>query len=183
MVRVIFALIYTALLLGANAAAADVAKAQTLQTGEMRKLLFHPKAQPVAQKPLVDLNGAPQDLSPHQGQWVVLNFWATWCAPCRKEMPSLDKLALAMQGRNLLVLTVATGPNPVPAITAFIAETDLKNITFLRDPTSQMARAMGVMALPVTLLINPQGQEVGRLIGDADWAAPNAIAFFEALTS
>ena len=174
------AVLYTALAATANA---DMSDLEALRAGDMRKLQIHSASRPAPDTVFLHADGSELRLSDYRGKVVVLNFWATWCAPCRKEMPSLDKLALAMQGRNLLVLTVATGPNPVPAITAFIAETDLKNITFLRDPTSQMARAMGVMALPVTLLINPQGQEVGRLIGDADWAAPNAIAFFEALTS
>ncbi|MEZ7813268.1 MAG: thiol-disulfide isomerase/thioredoxin [Paracoccaceae bacterium] len=181
MVRVILSLLYTALLLGANAAVADVPQAQALQAGDMRKLVFHASPKPMTNSPLVDLMDATQYLSRDQGRWVLLNFWATWCAPCRKEMPSLDRLADTLAGPDFAVVTIATGPNPLPAISALISDAGLKNLTFLRDPNSQMARDSGVLALPVSLVLNPEGQEVGRFIGDADWSSPNAIALFSAL--
>jgi thiol-disulfide isomerase/thioredoxin len=170
--------LYTALMFGANGAAADVAGADALREGDMRKLAF---AEPVAlpDEPVHDAGDQPHALSAWHGQWVVLNFWATWCAPCRHEMPSLDRLQALMPG--IAVLPVATGRNPVEGIARFYAEEGIVNLPILRDPKGKLARGMGVMGLPVTVILNPEGQEVGRLIGDADWAGEDALAVLGAL--
>jgi thiol-disulfide isomerase/thioredoxin len=128
----------------------------------------------------VDGEGAEHALSDWKGQWVVLNFWATWCAPCRHEMPSLDRLQAAMP--QIAVLPVATGRNSVEAIGKFYSEAGVKRLPVLRDPKSGLARAMGVLGLPVTVILNPEGQEVARLIGDAEWDSDSAQAVLKALS-
>lgn len=173
------ALIYTALTLGANpAAATDLAP---LMTGEMRKLI--PAEAPVAlpEAVLTTGGGAEATLAEWRGKWVVLNFWATWCAPCRREMPSLDRLQAAMPG--VAVLPVATGRNDPAAIDRFYTEAGVNNLPVLRDPKSELARAMGVLGLPITVIVNPEGQEVARLIGDAEWDSPEAVALLTALSA
>ena len=82
----------------------------------------------------------------------------------------------------MAVVTVATGRNPVPALNRFLDEISARNLPVLRDPKSQMGRAMGVLGLPVTVIINPDGHEVARLIGDAEWDSEVAIAVLNALT-
>jgi thiol-disulfide isomerase/thioredoxin len=114
-----------------------------------------------------------------RGKWVVLNFWATWCAPCRAEMPSLDRLQAAFP--DLAVLPVATGRNPPEAITRFYTEASITQLPILRDTTSGFARGMGVLGLPVTIIIDPSGNEVARLIGDAEWDSPAALSVIDAL--
>ncbi len=170
--------LYTALMFGANAAAADVAAADALRAGDMKKLVF---ADPVALPDiaLLDPDDGVRSLGDWRGRWVVLNFWATWCAPCRYEMPTFDRLQAAMPG--IAVLPVATGRNPLPGIERFYAEAGIANLPILRDPRGELARTMGVMGLPVTVILNPEGQEVGRLIGDADWAGEDARAVLQAL--
>lgn len=110
----------------------------------------------------------------------MLNFWATWCAPCRKEMPSLDRLA-ATSGDSVAVVTVATGRNPPPAVKRFFEEIGVQNLPVLLDPKSALARKMGVFGLPLTVILNPEGQEVARLIGDAEWDSADARAMLDAL--
>ena len=177
MLRVLFAVIYTALTFGANGAAmAGPAEAAALLSGDMKKLVIHPEPKPLPDVGLLGLDEAPQSLSDWRGQWVVANFWATWCAPCRQEMPSLDRLEAAMGGERLAVVTIATGRNAVPAITRFFDEAGVTRLTALRDPKSGLARQIGVMGLPVTLVLDPEGREVARLIGDAEWDAPEALA-------
>jgi len=174
--------VYTALVLGANVAIAQTATAPAaadLRSGDMRKLVLHDAPRPFPTGTMIDGQDAPHDLADWQGRWVVLNFWATWCAPCRQEMPSLAALQSAMP--DLAVLPVATGRNAVPAIRKFYAEAGVQALPVLRDPKSELARAAAVMGLPVTVILNPQGQEVGRLIGDADWNGPAARAVLGAL--
>ena len=174
------AVLYTALLFGANPAAADLAAADALRAGDMQKLSFA-EPQAVPDIGLVGMDDAPRSLNEFRGKWVLVNFWATWCPPCRTEMPSLGALQAAKGGDRFEVVTVATGRNAVQGITDFWAEAGVQHLTVLRDPKMELARSMGVAGLPVTVILNPDGQEVGRLIGDADWNAPEAHTVIDAL--
>jgi thiol-disulfide isomerase/thioredoxin len=172
MLRKILAVLYTASLLGANPALAGDVSA--LLEGDMKKLAF--AAEPIAlpEAVFLDATDGEHALADWRGKWVVLNFWATWCAPCRKEMPSLDRLQAAMP--DLAVLPVATGRNAVEGMERFYAEAGVTALPVLRDPKSDLARSVGVMGLPVTLILNPEGEEVARLIGDAEWDSDSAKA-------
>ncbi len=170
------AALYTALVIGANPAAADVA---ALREGDMQKLALHDTPVDLPEAVFLDASDAEHPLADYHGKWVVLNFWATWCAPCRKEMPSLDRLQAAMP--EIAVLPVATGRNSVEGIQRFYEEAAVASLPILRDPKSDLARNIGVMALPVTIILNPEGQEVARLIGDAEWDSENAKAVLKAL--
>ena len=176
--RKLVVVLYTAFLLGANAAAADVA---SLREGDMKKLALHEAPVPVPDVVLLDAADGEHALADYSGKWVVLNFWATWCAPCRHEMPSLDRLQVALP--EIAVVPVATGRNPVIGIERFFAEAEIKTLPILRDPKSELARGMSVMGLPVTVILNPEGQEVARLIGDAEWDSESAKAVLAALAA
>jgi thiol-disulfide isomerase/thioredoxin len=178
MLRKTLTVVYTAFLLGANAGWADVS---ALRDGDMKKLAFHEAPAPIPEVGLVDADDAPRSLAEYRGKWVVLNFWATWCAPCRHEMPSLDRLQAAMP--EIAVVPVATGRNAVAGIQRFFEEEAIVNLPILRDPTSELARGMSVMGLPVTVILNPEGQEVARLIGDAEWDSASAKAIMAALVA
>ncbi len=181
MLRNVLCVLYTGLVLGANPVQADVVAAQAALAGDMRKLGFLEQPKDLPAEVLTDMAGADRSLAEWQGQWVVLNFWATWCAPCRKEMPSLDRLAATVADQGVAVVTVATGRNPPPAITRFFEEIGVKNLPVLLDPKSGLARQMGVFGLPLTVILDPEGREVGRLIGDAEWDSVDARAMLAAL--
>ena len=171
------AVLYTALALFANTAmAADVAKLEALREGSLQKLNFLAAPQALPEMELPDMQGAPQRLADYRGKLLLVNFWATWCAPCREEMPALEALQRDLGGEAFQVLTIATGPNPIPAITRFFDEVGVESLPVLLDPRQKAARAMGVLGLPVTLVVDAQGQEVARLIGDAEWDSPSARA-------
>ena len=174
--RKLLAVLYTGLALGANPAAADVS---SLLTGDMAKLVMTKPPAPLPEAGLIDMADAPRTLAEFHGKWAVVNFWATWCPPCREEMPALDRLQAAMP--EIAVVPVATGRNDPETITRFFTEAQIANLENLRDPTSNLAHAMGIMGLPVTVIVNPEGQEVARLIGDAHWDGPEAQAVLKAL--
>lgn len=170
-------LLYTCLVLAANGAGAGVVD-PALLTGDMAKLVMT-EARALPQVALVDRADAPASLADYKGRWLVVNFWATWCAPCRVEMPSLDRLQVAMP--DIVVVTVAVGPNPVPAMDKFLTEAGVTHLAVLRDRQAQLAAQMGVMGLPVTVVVSPDGMEVARLLGGAEWDEDNAKAVLTAL--
>ena len=113
--------------------------------------------------------------------WVILNIWATWCAPCRKEMPMLSELQTEFGGEAFEVVTIATGRNPRPAMEAFFDELGVDNLPHHADERQNLARSLGVLGLPVTLILDPEGNEIARLQGDADWHSDSAVAIINAL--
>jgi thiol-disulfide isomerase/thioredoxin len=175
--------LYTALALGANTATADIAALEALRDGDMKKLTFHSTPQPVPATPFSTWEGGQMRLSDYAGKYVVLNFWATWCAPCRTEMPHLSELQTALGGDRFEVVTIATGRNPPQAMQRFFEEIGVDNLPLHMDPRQQLAREMAVMGLPITVILNPQGQEIARMRGDADWASDSAKAIVSALLS
>lgn len=166
---------------GADATQAGETLAAGLpQSGPLAGLLDgDPKAAPDIG--FSDLEGGTHHLSDYAGKALLVNFWATWCAPCREEMPSLDALQAQMGGDDFQVLTIAAGRNAPRAIRKFFEDEGVENLPMMTDAKLEMARAFGVMGMPVTVLIDAQGRERGRLIGTADWAGPDAIATITAL--
>lgn len=178
--------LYAALGLAANAGlspvgAADLAALEAARTGDMRKIALSSDPPPVSAAALEDENGEARSLAEWKGKPILLNFWATWCAPCREEMPSLERLQQKMADRPFEVVTVATGRSNATGVAKFLDEIGVTGLPRLRDPKMQVARDMGVLGLPVSVLIDAEGKEVARLIGDADWDTPEAIAVIEAL--
>ncbi len=178
MLRVLFTVLYTALALGANPGVAQDTAA--LLTGDMKKLDIHAAPKDLPQTILLDEAGNETSMDAYRGKWVVLNFWATWCGPCRQEMPSLDRLQAAMP--QIAVVPVATGPrrNTVPEMKRFFDTAGIMSLPLVVDPKSELSVSVAVRALPVTLILNPEGQEVARLFGDAEWDSESAKAILTA---
>ncbi|MBU0642498.1 MAG: TlpA family protein disulfide reductase [Alphaproteobacteria bacterium] len=175
--NLIAATLYTALSLGAiPAAAQDMQSVMELREDSLQKLGFHTDPKEVSALPFTTMDGAEETLADYAGKLVLLNFWATWCAPCRKEMPALDALSAEFGDKGFVVLPIATGHNPTPAIEKFFETAQIRGLTARLDPKGAMARDMGVLGLPVSILISPQGQEIARMTGDADWFSPSAQA-------
>ncbi|WP_044006242.1 TlpA family protein disulfide reductase [Jannaschia sp. CCS1] len=175
---------YIASALGANALVAGQGMAQDLselQVGDMRGLVIHSDPVAVSDLPFVQADETEGALADYAGQHVVLNFWATWCAPCREEMPSLQALQDELGGDAFQVVTLATGRNPPQAIRRFFDEEGVTTLPQHRDINQQIAREMGIFGLPITVVLDPSGQEIARLRGDADWASPEAVAMLQAI--
>ncbi|TKW67470.1 MAG: TlpA family protein disulfide reductase [Paracoccus denitrificans] len=167
-------ILYTALAAGANMAVAGEIDFDAASAGGLT--LAPGDGQPVSQTTFTDPEGNEHSLSEYAGKAVLLNFWATWCAPCREEMPALNSLQKDLGGDDFQVVTIASGRNPQPAIDKFFAEAKIDSLPVLLDPRQKLAREFGVLAMPVTILIDRDGNEVGRMMGPADWSTDAAKA-------
>lgn len=180
----VVAVLYAAVTLGANPVFADEMNVEALKemrVGDMRKLVFHKEPREAVFTAFLDKDENEMNISGYEGKIVLLNFWATWCAPCRKEMPSLDALQKDLGGDRFEVVTVATGRNPVPMIEKFFEQVGVTSLPILRDPSQAYARNMGILGLPMTVLLNEEGEEIARLRGEAEWHSPEAVSLLQAV--
>ena len=175
------AFLYLALALGANGLAADPYGLTDLREDSLKKLVVHETPRDLAEVPFTTAEGGAAQLSDYAGKALLVNFWATWCAPCRAEMPMLSALQADLGGEGFEVVTIATGRNARPAMEKFLSEVGAENLPMHTDPRQQLARASGVLGLPVTLLVDAEGREVARLTGEAEWDSASARAIIAAL--
>ncbi|OAO09345.1 thioredoxin [Roseovarius indicus] len=173
--------LYTCMIFGANAALADMNQLAALREGDMKKLSFHSEPKPVSQSTYTMEDGSTGSLADYRGKIAVVNFWATWCAPCRKEMPMLSELQSELGGEDFDVVTIATGRNPPPAMKSFFDEIGVSNLPLHRDPNMKISREMGILGLPITVILNRDGQEIARMQGDAHWNSDSAKTIIKAL--
>ena len=123
-----------------------------------------------------DATGRPRSLADFRGKLVLLNLWATWCAPCREEMPALDRLQAQLGGPRFEVVALSVDQQGVGVARKFFDEVGVKSLTLYIDPTAQAAFKLGAVGLPSTLLVDPVGREIGRHIGTAKWDSPEVVA-------
>ena len=156
------------------------ANTKDIITGGLRKFIFSDSSKTLPSPLVLDIDETVVEIGSND-DILVINFWATWCAPCKKEMPSLNNLAENMKYDDVRIITVASGRNSKEAIESFFSDNDLVNLNKFRDPRGKIAMSYGVTALPTTVVIDPSGKEIGRIIGDIDWNTENIRAFFRNL--
>jgi len=129
-------------------------------------------------------DGQPRSLADFKGRTVLLNLWATWCVPCREEMPALDKLQARLGGPDFEVVAVNIDTTRLERRQTFLKDAGVTNLAFYADPGADvfqiLKKAGKVTGLPTTMLIDPQGCEIGIMPGPADWASKDAVAFVTA---
>ncbi len=113
-------------------------------------------------------DGSPRSLADFRGRWVLVNLWATWCEPCVREMPSLDRLQEKM-GRQLAVLAISEDRGATHVVDPFLEKLALKNLAIYLDPKGAVGQALGVRGLPTTVLIDGEGRILAQLEGEAKW--------------
>ncbi|MEM7710293.1 MAG: TlpA disulfide reductase family protein [Pseudomonadota bacterium] len=151
-----------------------------LLTGTMERMrVVEPYVPPVTGYATED--GEAGDLSDYAGDVVVLNFWATWCAPCRAEMPSLQALQDELGDEGLEVVTIAFGRHNPVAMERFWQEAGITSLPLHLDAGTEMARGLGVRGLPHSFVLDREGQVVAELGGEADWAAPETLALMRSV--
>ncbi|MBI4184449.1 MAG: TlpA family protein disulfide reductase [Proteobacteria bacterium] len=124
-----------------------------------------------------DAEGRSLSLADFRGKVVLLNLWATWCGPCRREMPTLDRLQARLGGPEFEVLALSIDRAGIDVVRNFYREVGVERLAMYIDASGKAARALGALGLPTTLLIDQEGREIGRLIGPAEWDAAEMVAF------
>jgi len=131
---------------------------------------------------LTDVSGNTVELSDFKGRLVVVNLWATWCEPCLREMPSLERLQSKL-GDRIAVLGVSQDRGSNKTVEPFIAKLGLKSVKIFIDPKSVVGRAFEVRGLPTSLLIDRDGKLLGRVEGAAEWDSPKIMAVLDRFLS
>jgi len=129
---------------------------------------------------LQDLHGQSMRLRHLQGKLVLLNFWATWCVPCRIEMPSMERLYQTFKRTDFILLAVSLDRQGAAMVKPFVEEMQL-TFPILLDPTAEVSRSYGVRGLPTTYLIDPDGRLIGAAVGGRDWFRTEAKALIAGL--
>lgn len=168
--------------LGAELTAEGRAAVEAVRAGAMEKLVLHPEPYPALDGSFYTPDENSHSFARYEGRLVVVNFWATWCPPCRHEMPGLEALAAAYaDDPRVAILTVAHQRDRTDRIEAFLDEMGAEHLTRYQDRHGEIGRQAGILGLPVTIFLGPDGREIGRVTGDAVWDGPEARAVIEAL--
>jgi len=146
--------------------------------GEAAVMSLHdsPRAMPKIQ--FKDGDGQLVNLIDFRGKLVLLNIWATWCGPCRKEMPTLDRLQAELGGPEFRVVALSIDRAGLRAVSAFYDEIGVQHLARYVDESGKAARELNAVGLPTTLLIDRDGREIARHVGPAEWNTPELVEFF-----
>ncbi len=126
--------------------------------------------------PFINASGEAMSLSAFKGKTVLLNLWATWCVPCREEMPTLDRLQAGLGGEKFTVVALSLDQEGPVVVKDFYDELGLEHLGIYVDDRIRAPAALGVIGVPATLLIDGEGREIGRKLGPAEWDSPEVIA-------
>ncbi|MEQ9213448.1 MAG: TlpA disulfide reductase family protein [Marinovum algicola] len=146
-------------------------------------MTLHDAPRPVPELRFADGDGGPITLADFRDKVVLLNIWATWCGPCRAEMPTLDRLQAALGGLDFEVVALSIDRAGIEAVDRFYAEIGVKHLGRYIDVSAKAARDLGAYGLPTTLLIDRDGREVARHVGPAEWDTPSMVMFFSSQLS
>jgi thiol-disulfide isomerase/thioredoxin len=151
-----------------------------LNKGAMAPLLVRPTPLDLPDINFNDASSATKSLADWRGKVVLLNIWATWCVPCRDEMPALDRLQTELGGNAFEVVAVNIDKGGPEKAKAFLQETGATHLALYTDPPGKLFAALKAVGMPTTLIIDRNGKEIARLVGPADWGSPEAKRVIEA---
>ena len=154
--------------------------AHPLATGAMTTFVYKPQPEALPDIQFLNGSGGAVSLASFRGKVVLLNVWATWCAPCREEMPALDRLQAALGSDKFQVVALAVDKSGIDGAKKFLADIKPEKLEPFADPTAKEGLRLKVIGMPTTILMDAQGREIGRLIGPAKWGSPEAKKLIEA---
>ncbi|MBT5571986.1 MAG: TlpA family protein disulfide reductase [Alphaproteobacteria bacterium] len=144
--------------------------------GQVQNFEVFPEPLKTADVPVLTKTGGTTTLDQFKGKFVVLNFWATWCGPCIRELPSLERLDAALPDGKAQVVLISQDRGGFKQTERFLKKLNVNFPDNFVDERLKFSRAIGVVSLPTTVLIAPDGKEIGRLVGTAEWDSPEALA-------
>jgi thiol-disulfide isomerase/thioredoxin len=139
---------------------------------------FFDKPRPLPSIRFIDGAGQSRSLADLRGHPLILNIWATWCVPCRQEMPTLNRLQATLKG-SVLVVPLSIDSKGIPAVAAFYREIGITSLGIYVDQAGDATHLLGISGIPTTLMIDRDGREIGRKIGPAEWDSPDMVALIE----
>lgn len=142
--------------------------------GSMIKFVASDPPIPVPDTPFIGAQGETIKLADYAGRLVLVNFWATWCAPCIRELPSIEALGKSIDDERFTIQLISIDRGGVKVHGPFLEKIGVTSVTSASDPKAALLRALKGPGIPITVLISPEGMVVGRLIGDAEWNSPEA---------
>jgi thiol-disulfide isomerase/thioredoxin len=153
---------------------------RALATGDMTAFVVKGERKPVPEISFTAENGISLSLGQWKGRVVLVNLWATWCAPCRKEMPTLAALQSEMGSKDFEVVAISVDRKGFEASAKFLGEVGATALKLYADPSTDALTKLQAVGLPASILIDRQGREIGRLLGPAEWNSPDAKALITA---
>ncbi len=165
-------------------AASTTAAMEPLAKGEVAAVTVPKQPELLRDLSFIDPQGKPTTLAAQRGKVVLLNLWATWCVPCRAEMPALDAVQAKLGGDNFSVVAVNIDTNNPDKPKKWLADNKVTNLAYYSDPSGKIfqdLKSVGkAFGMPTTLIVDKQGCELGYLAGPASWASDEAIALLKA---
>ncbi|HRD76684.1 MAG TPA: TlpA disulfide reductase family protein [Hyphomicrobiaceae bacterium] len=163
-----------------KAAAPPATTSDKLNRGEMATFVFKKAAEDLPAVTFQDAAGKERTLADWKGKVVLLNLWATWCAPCRKEMPGLDRLQKALGSDKFEVVALAVDRAGPEKAKKFLEDTKVEKLALFIDATARSGAALRAVGMPTTILIDASGREIGRLVGPTEWDSEDALRLIKA---
>lgn len=152
---------------------------RTVQADLPPRLQAHDAPLAVPKLAFQDRDGLPLTLADFRGKTVLLNIWATWCIPCREEMPTLDRLQARLGGDAFQVVALSIDRGGTEAVQRFYTEAGITHLEIFTGSAGRILHDLAVVGPPLTLLVDAEGREVARAIGPIDWDEPEIIEFIE----
>lgn len=146
-----------------------------------QNLIVNRTPSPVASIEFEDQGGKTRNLGDFKGKIIVLNIWATWCVPCRKEMPTLDHLQAALGGPDFEVVPVSIDLGGIVAVRKFYADIGVLNLSIYVDISGRATHQIGAFGVPTTLILDRDREEIARAVGPAEWDSPEIMQFLRSV--
>ena len=162
---------------GLKSATADETKPRL--TGEMGDFIYFAAPKPVPPIGFTDAAGKSLSLADFKGKVVLVNFWATWCAPCVREMPSLDRLQAKLGGKDFTVVDISLDRQGREAVEPYFAQNDLTHLGIYLDPKSEAFHTWSGRGVPTSFLVGRDGRSLGVLLGAAQWDSIAAVKLIQ----
>ena len=139
------------------------------------ELIVRNSPRPLTDFTFSDDSGRSLTLDHFRDTFILVNVWATWCAPCKEEMPALNHLAVLLANKNIKIVPISIDVSGGLSVRPFYERLGLNNLSIYVDPSKNVMDALGITGIPTTVLVGRDGREIGRIVGPAQWDVPESV--------